>query len=253
MTNNKKAASKTNIAWLLRDPKIMSNDIKARGANSFIETFRITEMYNSPVLSTGKNRSLSMSKFWEECRSSNPGAFDILFACPYLFRNGGDKITYLTLHCNLTRNEIMAIIDTWDEFRLYLYKHGLVATIFDGPEYGFMSSTANSLIIITRKKDLPYGSVLDNEVIRFVENGHRVKYLVFISLKSYKKEQIFGGVKIIDYGIPCDRNNYAPEVEGATYDDSNLIAMHTLDNGYTGIDMSAIENRKFDNNRYISY
>ena len=178
---------------------------KLESLQHFVKSFLITDMYLTPDLHTGKNRVLSPSKIREECRHSNPQAFDVLFSTQYLFKSGGIHSAILTLHPNLTYHEIMSIIDSWAEFKMYLHMNGLILSIYDGAKYGFMSKTANSIIMICKKNAFAEGTFLDGEIIRYYEKGHIHRYMLNLGLSEYRQESIIGSNKFITYGVALDK------------------------------------------------
>ena len=236
-------SKRISVANLINNPVLVNNDKKAEGFRIFVGSFHIDQVYSRPILNTGKNRPLSISKMWDDFGGNNSAAFDVLFACPYLFRNSKDKIAYLTLHCNLTRAEVMKIIDKWDEFKMYLYANRLIMYIYDGAEFGFMSETANSLIIINRKDDQPNEWFIENEIIRYNERGHLIKHYVTPSDMEYKTVDILGGQKLIKYGVTCDPTRFISESLELKRDDH----LHYMRN------LPVVENRIFNNVKYISY
>ena len=160
---------------------------KISGYDWFLKKFGITKLYTSTVLHTGKEIALSTDKIRNECTPIiKNSAYEILFQHPLILRNSDIKLSYLTLHCDVDSRTVFNLINEWEDFKYYLHKYNLIATIYEDPKYAFLTKSAKTLVVINRKTDddIIY---LYNEIIRYIidpKDTYMERYVLTFKLEN---------------------------------------------------------------------
>ena len=179
------------------------NYIDKSGLGWFIKRYKIDCFYVNHDILTGPTRVFSVNKIRSRCINDDLEALNLLFMRPVLakqHKKHAKNETYLSLHCDNDGNTVMSIIDKLVEFKMYLYLNNLVIDVYDDRRVAFMSSNANTLLVI-RKKTAADMEDPNNRylIVKYYPKGEEypVKWYLGCNMNTDHKETLIGGRKYV--------------------------------------------------------